>query len=189
MPLRFDWRRTIAGLDPALPAALAHAIAWCDHHADLAQPSRSLRPASLKPRILALTREEAVCEVLNARARELRVKSPTQAGSVEEMPHLGGGRLLSYFPDAELSDGAAEQETDGLFDKNNAPPWATWVAFLSDSGNRDLSYRAMLVCYVPEELVELAGRGIDVNPEGCIAWLADTETEVAQRLRRAGYAF
>jgi hypothetical protein len=40
-----------------------------------------------------------------------------------------------------------------------------------------------VVSWVPTSLVEVAARGIDVNPEGCIAWLSDSATHVAEVLR------
>jgi hypothetical protein len=75
-------------------------------------------------------------------------------------PHAIQGRLLSYWPDENLACGAAEVQSLGFFDADNTPPWDLWVAF-SDR---------MLLSWVPGELVEIAQRGIDINPEGCIAW-------------------
>ena len=84
------------------------------------------------------------------------------------------GRLMVYFPDADLCDGAAELESDGFFDAYNTPPWDTWVAFFQDVGGEPSYYR-YVIAWVPPQLVELAGRGIEVNPEQCIAWLEDTK--------------
>lgn len=78
-----------------------------------------------------------------------------------------GGRLLLYFPDAELSDGAAETETGGFFDVENVPPWDTWIALFRDE-DADVSFAECLIGWVPQEFVALAGRGIRVNPEECI---------------------
>ena len=93
-----------------------------------------------------------------------------------------GGRLLVYFPDGELSDGAAEIESRGFFDVNNAPPWDTWIALFRDD-SADISSRDHLVSWVPKELVEIVDRGIYVNPEQCIVWLSDARIPIAERLR------
>jgi hypothetical protein len=78
---------------------------------------------------------------------------------------------LAYFPDAELSDGAAEAESSGFFDVFNEPPWDCWVAWAEAPGVREDSYRAFLVAWIPEQLASIVGRAIDVNPEQCIQWL------------------
>jgi hypothetical protein len=95
---------------------------------------------------------------------------------------LAGGRLLAYFPDDELSDGAAEAETRGFFDVNNAPPWDTWVALFRDEGG-DVSTSDCLVSWVPGTLVKSVDRGIFVNPEGCIRWLAPPELPILAQIR------
>jgi hypothetical protein len=59
------------------------------------------------------------------------------------------------------------------------------VALLRNPGG-DLSSEWHLVCWVPEPFVDLADRGIRVNPEACILWLADARLPIAERLRRDG---
>lgn len=99
------------------------------------------------------------------------------------MRDLAGGRLLAYFPDSDLADGAAEAESKGFFDVNNAPPWDTWVALTDDE--RDEQHPC-LVSWVPSEFIELAGAGILVNPEECVKWLDDADVSVRELMRRAG---
>ena len=74
--------------------------------------------------------------------------------------HRAEGRLLTYWPEENLACGGAEYASVGFFDADNAPPWDTWVAF-SGKG---------LLSWVPGELVGLASKGIEANPEACIAW-------------------
>jgi hypothetical protein len=95
-------------------------------------------------------------------------------------PDLRGGRLILYFPDANLSDGAAQAASQGVFDAQNVPPWDTWVAYFEDSSASDRSYANYLVCYVPQSLRFLADAGIRVNPEECIAWWSDAKTELTK---------
>jgi hypothetical protein len=84
------------------------------------------------------------------------------------------GRLLGYLPDENLADGAAEDSSEGFFDLNNMPPWGTWVGLAPKEVrmyvDKGVPYR-VLIAWVPRELVELAKRGIAVNPEDCIFWL------------------
>jgi hypothetical protein len=107
--------------------------------------------------------------------------------SQEIVPSLEGGRLLVYFPDRELADGAAEAESQGYLDVHNAPPWDTWVAMV-DEASADGAY---LLSWVPPEFIDLVHRGIAVNPEECIRWLDDADLalrdvcrELARRLTR-----
>jgi hypothetical protein len=98
------------------------------------------------------------------------------------MPILNGGRLLCYFPDADLCDGAAEQESNGFFDVYNTPPWDTWVGYFQDGLDPKGSYDNYLLAYVPEQLVSLAAGGILVNPEECIMWLEDADVRLRSRI-------
>ena len=170
--------------DTPFELRLAQAIAWCTPRATLHDPVGSLRSDSLRPRVLEVDRGAAVYGVLNYRTTD---RSAYRATAVTSAKDLSGGRLLAYFPDAELSDGAAEQETAGFFDVNNAPPWDTWVALFRDPSAGNTSYSDYLVSWVPRDFVELAARGINVNPESCILWLADTRTPSATALGGRGW--
>lgn len=97
------------------------------------------------------------------------------------MPDLFGGRLLCFFPDTNLFDGAAEPVSDGFFDLDNIPPWDTWVSFFDDGTDADTCFSRYLLVYVPNELIPLADLGILLNPERCMLWLEDTETLIRSR--------
>jgi len=124
-----------------------------------------------------------VRRVANDRTR-FRLFGGTSA-PLPDVHERGRGRLLVYLPDDNLADGAAEVESKGFFDIDNTPPWDTWVALLRNPAG-DLSSEWHLVCWVPDPLVDLADRGILVNPEKCLLWLADTRLPIAERLRRDG---
>ncbi|MDD9966520.1 MAG: hypothetical protein OXR73_09865 [Myxococcales bacterium] len=69
------------------------------------------------------------------------------------------------LPFDNLCDGAAEAESRGYLDVENAPPWDTWVAWSasgSDSG--------LLLAWVPADFVVDVESGIQVNTEQCIHW-------------------
>jgi hypothetical protein len=148
---------------------LAETAAWCEPRADAARPRDCLRNTSLQPRRLEAGYFETVSTVASSRQWQVR-------DCVAVDPSRG--RLLVYFPDADLSDGAAEVESGGFFDVCNVPPWDTWVAFFQDAEHADESYARYLIAWVPPALVELATAGIEVNPEGCIAWLDDTRCAI-----------
>ena len=158
---------------------LAQAIHWCTRRAHPAEPALSLRYDQFRPHTLEVDRAATVRTPVNQRT----VYVPRDLAPVTSVEGLAGGRLLAYFPDAELSDGAAEQETRGFFDSYNAPPWDTWVGLFHDPAAADRSYRVYLVAWIPPVFLDIASRGIAVNPESCIIWLSDVETSVTVNLR------
>lgn len=87
--------------------------------------------------------------------------------------------MLVYFPDSELSDGAAEAESRGFLDVYNAPPWASWIAHRSDGG-QDPSFDSYLISWIPPCFVDSVTAGISVNPEQCIQWLEDADVMLAR---------
>jgi hypothetical protein len=94
------------------------------------------------------------------------------------------GRVLVYFPDADLTDGAAEVASVGFFDVYNAPPWGTWIGYFEDGG-AERSYTSYLLAWVPDALVGAVAAGIDVNPEQCIAWLTDAQVDLRSVLHHS----
>ena len=157
---------------------LAQTIYWCERRIDLSSPASSLRTKELQPRLLEESRLSAVQSVVTT--RELYGGVEIREATMPD--HLAGGRLLVYFPDDDLACGAAEAETEGFFDINNVPPWDTWVTYIPNAfnGYYDTDY---LVAWIPREFVEVANRGINVNPEQCIQWLTDAPLELASILR------
>jgi hypothetical protein len=129
--------------------------------ASLPSVTKRLRSPELQPSLVLSearthqAREQIVQSVISKRSKLIRTLQHAQT-----TPHLAQGRLLRYWPEENLADGAAEYASVGFFDADNTPPWDTWVAFS----------RGMLVSWVPGELVELVDKGINANPEGCIAW-------------------
>lgn len=76
---------------------------------------------------------------------------------------LGHGRLIAFYPQQTLFDGAAALETDGLIDANNVPPWDLWACFVDD----------FLVSFIPDALVASFNCAVIVNPEQSLLWLTD----------------
>lgn len=142
-------------------ASRKQTIAWCSPRVDSSDPAASFRSGRLRPWVLASDRAATVRHVLIHRAgldRTVGLAEP-----VSGIEDLGDGRLLAYFPDLNLFDGAAEDETRGFFDVENVPPWDTWTGlFHDDDGVGDLS--VYLVSWVPLVFLETVQRGIDVTP-------------------------
>jgi hypothetical protein len=157
---------------------LAQTVAWSTHRADPANPRDCLRNPDHRPRTLETSYSATVESVAARRWPWIRPDPVARARA------LDGGRLLVYFPDAELSDGAAEVESGGFFDVFNAPPWDTWVAFASDQTAGDHSFANYLIAYVPPVFLDACAAEIAVNPEECILWLEDADVAFRELLRR-----
>lgn len=164
--------------DAVLYSRLADAIAWCSHILKNSTLTASMRSSELAPQILHEGRDDVVCNVISSRHWRIRETTDTPA---TVCPDLLGGRLVTYFPDADLCDGAAQAESDGFFDAFNVPPWDTWVAYFEDNPGASGSYDNYLLAYVPQPFVPLVEGGISVNPEQCIMWLSDADVKVRAR--------
>lgn len=152
--------------------SLSTTITWCLSRIDAGAPATCLRSSGSRPRLFTTGHLDTVREALQHRYPAPQRLIP--AGD------LRGGRLLVYFPDQELADGAAEVESRGFLDVNNAPPWDTWVAFIQHVG----SGQSHLISWVPREFLALADAGIRVNPEECILWLDDADVDLKKQLVR-----
>jgi hypothetical protein len=169
------------GDDVEFEQRLGETIAWCSRAAVAGDGTTHLWSEELRPWPLSPDRAATVLDALKQRAR----REPARRATTVQESDLRGGALLLYFPDENLADGAAELETKGFFDADNVPPWDTWVGlFLDDSAA--ISRREYLVSWVPPSLVSSVERGIRVNPEGCILWLADSTVPLALELRGLG---
>lgn len=152
--------------------------AWCRWRVDVTRPATCLRDPRTQPRRLEPDYFAAVRTVASSRPKGADADAPVPRPAWDRE-----GRLMVYYPDADLCDGAAEIMTDGWFDVFNCPPWDTWVGFFRDRRPAGDFYANYLVAWVPGPFVELAARGIDANPEQCIAWLDDTECGIRALLR------
>jgi hypothetical protein len=149
-----------------LDLRLVETISWCTRYSDRRKLRRCLRPPRLAPPPLPLNRSDAVERVISKRRAEFDFTSDVTLNDV-------AGQLLVYFPDANLADGAAEAASKDFFDVHNTPPCGTWIGYFEDRGP-DPSYSSYVLAWVPQMFLDVARQGVDVNPEGCIAWLSDT---------------
>src|SRR5688572_26239133 len=159
--------------DAPFTQRLSETVTWCHLRGDPADPRLSLRSDDLRPWLLAPDRGWTVFSVVRNRALHLFSNPPERFDQFNE---LDRGKLLVYFPDANLCCGAAQDDSLGFFDLENTPPWDTWIALGVDRKVGKASpYRTYLVSWVPPELVAIADAGIRANPERCIRWLEDVE--------------
>ena len=155
-------------------------VSWCVGLTDYGKFDPRLRSDTLLPRLLHRGIDDAVCDVGYSRARQLKSDG---SRVVTTFPDLMGGRLMAYFPEEDLCDGASEVASNGFFDVYNTPPWDTWIAYFEDREGEYLPNRKYLLAYVPKNLIALANSGIDVNPEECIIWLDQVKISLFDRLK------
>jgi hypothetical protein len=179
-------RQSLITIGNAFPIEmrLAETIEWCLTLAAPLSPKDSLRSDDLKPAFV--NRNDIyynpVIEVYKMRllldARSIRLEQDiTPVRCYED---LKGGKLLAYFPDETLWDGASEVASMEFFDVLDVPAWDTWVGLFTEQG------RDFMVSYIPESFINFAQDGIDINCVSCIEWLEDTQTNLAKELLNKG---
>jgi hypothetical protein len=164
---------------------LAETIKWCLAIANPLSPKDSLRSGNLQPEYVN-NDIDFICSphwrvyntafLLDTR-RKLLGHKMSPVGSYED---LKGGRLLAYFPDETVWDGASEVASMEFFDVLDIPAWDTWVGLFTEKG------RDFIVSYIPESFIKFAQDGIDINCVSCIEWLEDTKTNLAKELLDKG---
>ena len=160
---------------------LTEAIAWCMASGSLSNPETSLR--TCEPTYL-LSPEAQIRGVCSSRSWRLWKSARRDLPAVTG---LCGGRLVAYFPDDNLCDGVAKQESKGFFDFDNMPPYDTWIWWVRNlrrveyddhtTDEREVNY---LVAWVPPDFIELANAGIRHNAEDCIMWLDEVDDGFAR---------
>jgi hypothetical protein len=164
---------------------LAETIEWCLALADPLSPKDSLRSEDLKP-AFANSDNEFFYDpqirvyntwlLLDARSRLLE----QDIAPVCSYEDLKGGKLLAYFQDETVWDGASEAASMEFFDVLDVPAWDTWIGLFSEPRGD------FIVSYIPENFIDFAQAGIDVNCISCIEWLEDTRTNLAKELLNKG---
>jgi hypothetical protein len=154
-----------------IPLILGDAVTWCTgKDAQLGLWAESLKPSA--PLLDASDPKRG--EATSAAPRPPTGRSRPRADAPAVSPADGG--LLVFRPDDSLSDGAAAAESQGLFDDDNTPAWATWLTYLRVEGRY-----GFLVSWIPPLRMRHASLGIDVNPEGCIGWVNTMLDEAEKR--------
>lgn len=87
----------------------------------------------------------------------------------EEIDPFSRGELLLFDIEKNLSMGEICPETDGLFDDEEALGWDTWIGLFHSSLGGSL-----LLCWVPDEFVDVVERALHVLASGSTYWLDDS---------------
>lgn len=169
----------------AFEIRLAETIAWCIRHADILEPRDSLRSDELKPEFVcnenlylydSAKRIKDIRQLLEKRSKLLG----KEIASVATEADLKGGKLIVYFPDENVFDGASEVASMEFFDGEDEPAWDTWVGLFRDYK------REYIVSYIPPQFLSLVNDGIEVNCVDCIQWIDNSTTKLAIKLRQKG---
>ena len=136
---------------------------------------------------MSLSHEERmvlVAELIQERRSKLAIThSPIDLSA-------GQGKLLLFYPDNSLFDGAADAASDSFFDWDNNPAWDTWVYYGKDGSGSQVDCDVnFLISWVPSEFVSLVNNGIDVNPERSIVWASTVKRNFTQILKNQGWLF
>lgn len=123
--------------------------------------------------------------IVRRRLLERTGRLPTRPAS-----NLLGGRLILFDPTASLGEQSSWTFSNGYFDRDNLPPWDTWIMLIPESSpvpRNDLRRVApsYLTAWVPRIYQQRAEAGIEVNEEGCLELLHRANTPFARRLRDA----
>jgi hypothetical protein len=161
---------------------LAETAAWCTQRASLKDPKQSLRILRREAIDLSTLNRDQLRQV----ADDIFQQSRRWLPSGMETPsneNLAGGRLLIAYPEESVWDGAAEAASRGFFDVADHPAWDTWCYYGND-------FRAepgfFIVSWVPNNFIDLAQEGIDVNPVDSIQWASKFDNALTQALRSEG---
>ena len=108
---------------------LMQTIRWCAPRALLSNPSGCLRSlhSPHDQAFISLTdqeRTQAVEALAVERKERLAAGSELTDFTLKPPP---GGRLLLFYPELSLFDGAAAAVSKGFCDWDNVPAWDTWV--------------------------------------------------------------
>ena len=167
--------RMIGRINQESDLCLAETVAWCSAKVNLGDPAGSLRTEQLKPPLIILDDRvhghwnyelhddptSYVLDLCESRGKMLRAQGIQTGDGATAME-----RILLFYPYETLCDGAAHDSSKGYFDRWNIPPWDTWFSYVKLPDGRHVLYS-----YVPPEFLDLANRGVSVNPEQCLQWL------------------
>ena len=152
--------------------SLNDAIAWCSMFAAVDDPKNSLRRLNIELHPMQSQYGQLI-SVQYERSWQLRNQGiPESLGR-----DLQQGRLLAYWPDSNVADGASKAETEGFFDDADCPPQDTWMWF----------EEGLLICWIPSLFHKLVEDGIAVNPVEDIIWLERLSSHpIAEAIRGMG---
>jgi hypothetical protein len=147
---------------------IAQTAAWCAGRVDRANLEHCLRSPALAP-----PRTDAGQVIVSPANVEDVASRRAALAPVADSARVHPGRLLVFFADQTLSEGASAVESGFFFDDDNAPPWDTWILGVGeDTGPGDpwCAPGRYVVCWIPAELFDVVEQGLAINHEECVMW-------------------
>jgi len=143
---------------------LAETMTWCMPRIDFEQPATCFRSKELEIDDAALDYKSIETEAPKVIARR---EALLQGQSL--VPIQNNGRILIFFFDNCLYEGAVAAETRRYIGGNEFPPWDTWICTAGQRNNR------FLVSWVPEAFVDEVNAGFLVMTIPWLTWVIATE--------------
>ena len=141
---------------------LAETLAWCQPRFDSARAEDSLRNPELAPSrniVYEVADLGEVAEVVG----DVLARRSALVGFVPPAARLpAGDRILALLPRQSLSFGVSPEECDGFIDRDEIPPWGSWVLLVGE----------MLLSWVPAAMVAGVDSAVGLNAEESIQWAA-----------------
>lgn len=165
-----------------LAAVASEARMWCSRAVALGRSVQALRTPELCPSDISLRgalvvgktekelndiRAMAVENLCLQRRRLLALRGSTVSPTLERP----SGRFLSLNLDSVFFDGASAAASAGFFDKEDLPPWDTWIAY----GLAQPGAPFTLLSWVPGDYAQLAEQGMRVHMAEGYSWLTDDQ--------------
>ncbi len=154
----------------AFEACLLQAQAWCAPRANQREPAKCLRSEDLKPVALLGKGPESRRVYANQDLGKVVAHLNKTRSKLLHRPSTGPrtvpGKILVFWPEETVHCGASEASSEGFFDLDDTPPWDTWFWY-----GPTAQVSPGIYAWVPEDLVQIAERGIDANPVQCMQWL------------------
>jgi hypothetical protein len=165
--------------------ALDETVAWCGEKFSMFDLRDSLRSRYTEP-LRHLVRDgdsrHSISETVRRVIEYRRTLLKRHAKGANPRPsRFREGRLLAVFPAISLSHGFSYDMTGGFIDWHEIPPWDSWVAYFDAS--------AVLITWVPPQLVSAVQCAIDCNAEDSLQWAVDVKEEQVAQLKLDGLLF
>jgi hypothetical protein len=160
----------VCGRWPRLRRSLREAVAWCGARAFLddgpwrEHPLRSPALRDVAREHHAVYSDFGIVEEVVIERHNLLICAGRRAAEGAD----AGARVLGFYVDDTLSEGATEAASNGWFDSDDLSPWDTWIGGVTLPGPRRL-----LLSWVPAAWVDRVAAGTQVSSTDCIAFLDD----------------
>lgn len=161
---------------------------WCALRADPGDPQHSLRSAELAtPTLMEIWWQYDDAQDSSALARAKR-DTESNARFIQHLsalvqrrrellaqldpPEHIAGRLLFHDPWATDSTGGAARCSQRFFDRDDCPPWDTWICVVWAETDKPVQkQRPLLIAWIPEALSSTVQAGIKCSTARCTDWV------------------